>query len=69
MRPLSKVAKCPVCPDGDNWLGYIVNGEVCSFLCDDCQYIYTWDNKGKLLKPLKYKKPKDTRCGCGGCGR
>lgn len=64
-----KLANCPVCPKGENWLGYIVKGEVCSYLCNDCQFIYTWDAKGKLKAPIKYKPAKDTRCGCGGCGR
>lgn len=69
MIQYKKVANCPVCPPASNWLGYIVKGEVCSYLCDDCQFIYTWDTKGKLMKPVKYKAAKDTRCGCGGCGR
>lgn len=65
----NKAAKCPVCPEGSNWLGYIVKGEVSAYLCDDCQFIYTWDTKGKMMRPVKYKAVKNTRCGCGGCGR
>lgn len=68
MISYNKIANCPVCPPGENWLGYIVKGEVCSYLCDDCQFTYTWDTKGKLLKPVKYKDPKKSRCGCY-CGR
>jgi len=69
MLPYKKVANCPVCPEGQNWLGYIVKGEVCSFLCDDCQFIYSWDTKGKLMKPVKYKSKKVWKgyCGPSGC--
>jgi transposase-like protein len=69
MVPLHKLANCPVCPTGDNWLGYIVKGEVCSYLCNDCQFIYSWDTKGKLMKPVKYKPTKSWKgyCGPAGC--
>lgn len=62
----SRAAYCPV---GNERLGLIVKGEVCSFVCKDCEFIYTWDKQGKLLVPVKLKPHKDTRCGCNSCGR
>ncbi len=70
MLSYKKVAYCPVCPSGENFLGYIVKNEVSSYLCDDCQFIFTWDTKGKLLAPQKYKSKKTMKgrfCGPDGC--
>lgn len=69
MLSYKKVAHCPVCPNGENFLGYIVRGEVCTYLCDDCQFLYTWDSKGKLLAPVKYKQNKRATkyCDSNGC--
>lgn len=55
---------CPVC---DEKLGYLVKGEVCSFVCRECQWIFTWDGKGKLGKPIQVNGKKPQVCGCGGC--
>lgn len=59
-----KSVECPVCKD---YLGYLVNGEVCSFVCKDCQFIYSWDRKGYLLPPVKLESKKPKKCTCGGC--
>lgn len=69
MLAYKKVALCPVCPSPDNWLGYIVKGELCTYLCNDCQFLYTWDAKGKLLSPSKYKptKVRGPYCNSQGC--
>jgi len=55
------------CPVGNERLGLLVYGEVCSYACQDCGWIYSWDNKGKLLKPVKLEKNKDNKCDCGIC--
>lgn len=62
-----KSALCPVCPEGDNYLGFLVKDDVCSFVCKDCQFIYTWDRKGILLPPVKLDSKKPKKCSCGGC--
>lgn len=55
---------CPVC---DTTLGYAVRNEVCSFVCRECQWIFTWDRKGKLGKPIKLNFKKPDTCDCGSC--
>lgn len=64
-NPFGKTTlKCPV--GGEN-LGYLTKGEVCSYTCNDCGFIYTWDTKGKLKPPVKLKPPPKV-CKCGNCG-
>lgn len=55
---------CPVC---DTTLGYLVKNEVCSFVCRECQWIFSWDRAGKLQKPVKVNGPKKVGCDCGSC--
>jgi hypothetical protein len=58
------------CPVGNNILGTRNKKELCTFLCNDCQFLFTWNSKGVLLPPTKYKKEKPVeRCGCATCGR
>lgn len=58
-------AVCPVCKDP---LGSIVKKEKCSFVCHDCNFVYTWDEKGKLLPPEKFIEKKEPKgCGCATC--
>lgn len=62
---LSKTLFCPV---GNHIeLGYLVKGEVCSFVCRECGWIFTWDKKGKLLPPVKLDLRKRETCACLGC--
>ncbi len=58
------IAFCPVC---DSTLGYLTKGQVCSFVCQDCQFIYSWDTKGKLGAPIKMNPKKAPVCGCASC--
>lgn len=58
------VAVCPVC---DTTLGYRIKGEVCSFVCRECQYIFTWDRKGNLTAPLKVDGKRKDICTCASC--
>ncbi len=61
------VLKCPV---GGEPIGYTMKGEAASLVCHDCMFTFTWNEKGKLMKPKKYVKPKQPElCGCGGCQR
>lgn len=55
---------CPVCTVS---LGYLTKDEVCSFVCNECKWIFTWDRKGKLGPPLQVNKKKRNFCGCAGC--
>lgn len=57
-------AKCPVCIEH---IGFIERGEIASLTCKECQWIFTWDNKGKLLAPIKVHPIKDNKCDCEGC--
>lgn len=59
------ILSCPVC---ETTLGYFTKGAVSSFACTECQWIFTWDKKGKLQPPTKIiplKKP--AGCDCGSC--
>lgn len=63
-----KTAYCPVCPKNEGQLGYFSPGMPHSFVCRDCQFIYAWDSKGKLLPPVKYVHPrKSKKCTCANC--
>lgn len=63
-----KIEYCPVCPKTEGKLGYYTPGMAHSFVCTDCQFIYSWDSNGKLLPPVKYAHPKKSkRCGCASC--
>jgi hypothetical protein len=55
------------CPVGQERLGILRKGEVCSYVCKDCEFIYTWDATGKLLAPVKLKNRKSTHCECKNC--
>lgn len=55
---------CPVC---DGCLGYLTKGEVCSFLCKECRWIFTWGRDGKLKPPIKFDEKPSKVCDCGGC--
>lgn len=61
------------CPVGDHvQLGYLVKGEVCSYVCRECSFMFTWNRDGKLMPPLKVdldSKTKKARryCGPDGC--
>jgi hypothetical protein len=58
-------AVCPVCQDP---LGSIVKKEVCSYVCHDCNFVYTWNEKGKLLPPEKFVEKKlSKKCTCCNC--
>lgn len=59
--------KAAYCPVGEERLGLIVKGEVNSYLCEDCGFIYTWNIDGVLLAPVKVLPPKDNKCDCGSC--
>ena len=60
-----KTARCPVCTET---FGSIVPGEVCSFVCHECKFIFTWDSKGVLLSPVKWEEKKPHKgCGCYTC--
>lgn len=63
---ISKMMFCPVGNHAE--LGELVKGRVCSFVCKECMFVFTWDAKGKLCPPMKVdtKKKKDI-CDCGGC--
>lgn len=56
--------KCPVCKDE---LGYLTRNEVCSFICRECQWIFTWGRDGHLRKPVKLSNKKPQTCDCGSC--
>lgn len=62
---ISKVAHCPVGKHTE--LGFLVRGEVCSFVCRECMFIFTWDEKSKLRPPVKLDLRKKETCDCGGC--
>lgn len=63
-----KTAYCPVCPKSEGQLGYYTPGMACSFVCRDCQFVYSWDSKGKIQPPIKYVHPKKSKkCGCPSC--
>lgn len=59
------------CPVGNHIpLGYLVKGKASSFICRECRFIFTWDEKGKLQPPekLEAKKKEITRyCDKDGC--
>ncbi len=55
-----------ICPVGKEPLGWITKGEVNSFVCKDCGFIYTWDRVGKLRAPVKLKRTPQG-CHCGTC--
>lgn len=57
-------ASCPVCKEN---LGYLIPRQICSFLCSECQFIFTWNGKGKLLPPVKVNRNGPKKCGCGSC--
>ena len=61
---LPKAANCPVC---DAQLGYATKGEVCMFVCKECQWIFTWNAKGKLLPPVRANMKMPETCDCGSC--
>lgn len=63
-----KMAYCPVCPKAEGQLGPYTPGMAHSFVCTDCQFIYSWDSRGKAQPPIKYTHPKKTKkCTCSGC--
>lgn len=56
------------CPVGEHTkLGEIVKGQVCSFACTECRWVFTWDAEGKLLAPQPLDRPTKKICHCGGC--
>lgn len=55
---------CPVCNDT---LGYLTKGEVCSYVCTECQWIFTWNRQGKMTAPIKVDRKKKDTCDCGSC--
>lgn len=55
---------CPVC---GITLGYLTKNELCSFICAECKWIFTWGRDGKLKPPVKYEEKKSQTCDCGGC--
>ncbi len=55
---------CPVC---DATLGYLTRNEVCSFVCHECKWIFTWGRDGKLKSPIKLIEDKKSGCGCESC--
>jgi hypothetical protein len=56
------------CPVGNNILGYRNKKENCTFLCNDCEFLYTWNKNGELLFPQKHIKGKiQARCDCASC--
>jgi len=59
-----KTAVCPVCGTD---LGYLTKGEVCSFVCKECQWIYSWNGAGVLGKPVKLEYKKSNPCDCADC--
>lgn len=61
---IKPIAHCPV---GDEILGYLVKGEVCSFICRDCRFIFTWGRNGVLKPPIKLEEKKINKCGCVTC--
>lgn len=59
------ILSCPVC---EATLGYFTKGAVSSFACTECQWIFTWDKKGKLQAPTKIIPLKKVKgCDCGSC--
>lgn len=62
---LSKKVFCPVGNHVE--FGYLVKGEVCTFICRECEWIFSWDVKGKLMKPVKLDLRKRETCDCGAC--
>jgi len=63
-----KIQYCPVCPKSEGQLGYYTPGMARSFVCKDCQFVYSWDREGKMLPPVKYVPPKrGKKCGCPSC--
>jgi transposase-like protein len=59
-----KTLNCPVCKD---YLGYLVAAEVCSFVCRECRFIFSWDRNGVLMPPVRLDEKKPKICTCGGC--
>lgn len=59
-----KSVQCPVCQE---YLGYLVKDEVCSFVCKECQWIFTWNRRGEMTPPIKVETRKSKKCTCGGC--
>jgi len=59
-----KTIRCPVCAET---FGVLVPGEVCSFVCHECKFIFSWDAKGKSLPPVKWNERKAQGCGCFTC--
>lgn len=64
MYPYKQRLTCPVCK---TVLGFLTKNENCSFLCDECQFIYTWDHSGKLRPPMKYEPTNKEGCDCASC--
>lgn len=59
-----KSVECPVCKE---YLGFLAKDELCSFICQECKFIFSWDKRGELLKPVKLDNKKPKKCSCGGC--
>jgi transposase-like protein len=58
-------AYCPVC-NGE--IGYRMKGIVSTFLCPECDFWFTWDHTGGLLKPRQHTILKESKaCGCEAC--
>ncbi len=56
------------CPVGEHKkLGDIVKGQVSSFACIECGWLFTWDAEGNLLAPLPIKKKENKGCNCESC--
>ena len=56
------------CPVGNHVkLGEIRKGEVNSFACMECRYLFTWDAEGNLLTPIPIDKKKKKGCNCENC--
>lgn len=64
MTIFKKEAYCPV---GNHIkLGELTKGEICSFVCKECRFMFSWDREGKLLPPIKIAPPPKL-CMCASC--
>lgn len=60
-----KTVRCPVCNEA---FGVLVPDEVCSYVCHECRFVFTWNEKGKPLPPEKWNEKKASKgCGCVAC--
>lgn len=56
--------RCPVC---QAILGKLVSGRPTAYPCNDCGWIFPFDEGGKGLEPIKINKKKSQKCTCEGC--